>query len=256
VWRDEILAALGFIQPGPYEIWVAGPSLEDPVPARVRVSQRIVVNVRVPIQRLGIPRLGHDGIRLEPPSQGGVIPARAHLVQPYCTIKPRSGKEPVGEGDGQGAGENLPIGVVLHAAHRLRGGVADGHGGAEVILVDVVERAVHAGGDGSAKPRRSPLAVGGRDKEKPLKGSDAFSGFRALSGSVVPLSQQRVAPGVRPRFGAGRIAYVIGDGKAEGVTVATVARVDVCVCVDRHIFFGATLSHPQELPQQTLLAIL
>ena len=122
------------------------------VPARVRVSQRIVVNVRVPVQRLGIARFRHDAIRLEPPSQGRVIPAGAHLVQPYCTIKPRSGKEPIREGDGQGAGEDLAIGVVLHAAHRSTGGIADGHGGAEQVAVDVVEGAVHAGGH--------PLAVG------------------------------------------------------------------------------------------------
>ena len=51
---------------------------------------------------------------------------------------------------GQGAGEDLPIGVVLHAAHLSTGGVADGHGGAEMIAVDVVEAAVHAGGEALA----------------------------------------------------------------------------------------------------------
>ena len=124
----------------------------------INVYQRAISCVCISVKVLWAERVGHDGIRLKPPSQGGIIPAGAHLVQPYCTIKPRSGKEPVGEGDGQGAGEDLPIGVVLHATHPSTssgqalcpGGVADGHGGAEHVAVDVVEAAVHAGGEALA----------------------------------------------------------------------------------------------------------
>jgi hypothetical protein len=68
------------------------------------------------------------------------------IHQPQAAVKPLGGEELLGEGDGQGAGEDLPIGVVLHAAHLSTGGVADGHGGAEQVAVDVVEGAVHAGG--------------------------------------------------------------------------------------------------------------
>jgi hypothetical protein len=124
------------------------------VPTRIGVPQRIVPHVGVSVKVLGVGRVGHDGIGLDLPSQGGVIPAGAHLVQPYCTIKLRSGKEPIGEVRGQGAGEDLAIGVVLHAAHGLPGGVADGHGGAQKVLVDVVEGAVHAGGEALELPKR------------------------------------------------------------------------------------------------------
>ncbi len=110
-----------------------------------------------------------DGIRLDPPSQGGVIPAGDYLLQTHCTIKPRPGKEPVRQRDGQCACDDLPVGAVLHPAHpagllgqRRR---CDGHGGAQgcpersrrVGAVDVVEGAVHAGGNRLAEPRRSPL---------------------------------------------------------------------------------------------------
>ena len=58
-----------------------------------------------------------------------------------------AGEEAIRQCDGQGAGEDLPIRVVLHAAHLSTGGVADGHGGAEHVAVDVVEGAVRAGGE-------------------------------------------------------------------------------------------------------------
>ena len=69
------------------------------------------------------------------------------IHQPQPAAKPLGGEELLGEGDGQGAGEDLPIRVVLHTAHRLAGGVAEGHGAAQQVTVDVVEGAVHAGGD-------------------------------------------------------------------------------------------------------------
>jgi hypothetical protein len=41
----------------------------------IGVAQRVVVNIRIPVQRLRVPRLGHDGIRLEEAAQGRVIEA-------------------------------------------------------------------------------------------------------------------------------------------------------------------------------------
>jgi hypothetical protein len=82
------------------------------------------------------------------------------IHQPQPAVKPLGGEELLGEGDGQGAGEDLPIRIVLDAAHLSTGGVADGHGGAEQIAVDVVQGAVHAGGNPSTLLRTGPLAVG------------------------------------------------------------------------------------------------
>jgi hypothetical protein len=106
--------------------------------------------MRLPYRVVLIVYHTHRRCQTQAVAQGGVIPAGAHLVQPYCTIKARSGKEPVGEVRGQGAGEDLPIGVVLHAAYLSTGGIAHGHGAAQVVLVDVVEAAVRAGGEALA----------------------------------------------------------------------------------------------------------
>jgi hypothetical protein len=79
-----------------------------------------------------------------------IVAAVPMIHQPQLAVKPLRGEELLREGHGQGAGEDLPIGGVLHAAHSLPGGVADGHGRAQQIAVDVVERAVHAGGEALA----------------------------------------------------------------------------------------------------------
>ena len=115
--------------------------------------------MRLPYRVVLIVYHTHRRCQTQAVAQGGVIPAGAHLVQPYCTIKPHSGKEPIREVRGQGAGEDLAIGVVLHAAHRNAIRIADGHGAAQacpersrrVILVDVVEGAVHSGGEALAE---------------------------------------------------------------------------------------------------------
>jgi hypothetical protein len=46
----------------------------------IGVAQGVVVNVGVTIERLWVPALGHDGIRLQEAAQGGVIKARLVLV--------------------------------------------------------------------------------------------------------------------------------------------------------------------------------
>ena len=43
--------------------------------AGIGVAQWVVVNIRIPVQRLRVPGLGHDGIRLEEAAQGRVIEA-------------------------------------------------------------------------------------------------------------------------------------------------------------------------------------
>jgi hypothetical protein len=52
----------------------------DCVSAGIRLAQRVVVNIRIPVQHLGIPRLGHDGIRLQEAAQRGIIEARPVVI--------------------------------------------------------------------------------------------------------------------------------------------------------------------------------
>jgi len=133
------------------------PNIQQPVDGDmatwVNVARRVVVNVREAVPRLGVERVGDQGVGLDEAAQIRVVVPGVIVIQPGAAVKSLAGEEPIGEGDGQGAGEDLAIGVVLHAAYRLPGGVADGHGGAEVVAVDVVQAAVHAGGEA--------LAVGG-----------------------------------------------------------------------------------------------
>ena len=47
-----------------------------PVAAGIDVRQRVVVNVRVPVQALGVARPRYDGIGAEPPAGEGIVPPR------------------------------------------------------------------------------------------------------------------------------------------------------------------------------------
>lgn len=61
------------------------------VPTRIRVHDRIVVSVAIPIERLWISRLGHDGIRLDEAAQLRIVPARLVEVEPDVRFLPLSG---------------------------------------------------------------------------------------------------------------------------------------------------------------------
>ena len=146
-----------------------------PMPRRVHEPQRVIVAIAEPIPRLGVERVGDQGVGLDEAAQMRIIVPGVIVIQPGAAVKSLAGEEPIGEGDGQGAGDDLPIGVVLHPPHRLAGVIAEGHGAAQVILVDVVEAAVHAGGDA--------LAGRGCGKRKPSKASysPVASSLSALS---------------------------------------------------------------------------
>ena len=53
----------------------------DGVSRRVCVAQGVVVNVRVPVQRLRIPRLRHQRVRADEPPQGRVVVAGTVVVE-------------------------------------------------------------------------------------------------------------------------------------------------------------------------------
>ena len=72
------------------------------MPAGVRVPHRGVVDVRVAVQVLRAPRLGHDGVRLDEAAYRRVVPPRVVIVQPDDAIPPLAG-EAVGQGDAAGA---------------------------------------------------------------------------------------------------------------------------------------------------------
>jgi hypothetical protein len=64
--------------------------------AGIGVAQWVVVNIRIPVQRLRVPGLGHDGIRLQEAAQRGVIKARPVVIQAEGRLPPLAGEAAVG----------------------------------------------------------------------------------------------------------------------------------------------------------------
>ena len=53
------------------------------------IDQRIIVDISIPVETLRIPRIGHNRIRLDKPSQRRVVPSSAIVVesQPrFCAL--------------------------------------------------------------------------------------------------------------------------------------------------------------------------
>jgi hypothetical protein len=67
------------------------------VPAGIGVAQRVVVDIGIPMERLRVPRLGHDGIRLQEATQGRVIEARLVVIQPEGRLPPLPGEAAISE---------------------------------------------------------------------------------------------------------------------------------------------------------------
>jgi len=61
-------------------------------PTRVRVPQRVVVHVRIPVEALRLPRLRHNRIRLDEAGDGGIIPPGAVMVQFQGMFPPLAGE--------------------------------------------------------------------------------------------------------------------------------------------------------------------
>ena len=68
------------------------------MPARVRVPHGVVVHVRIAVQALRVPRLRHDGVRLDEAPYRRVVVARVVVVQLDDPIPPLA-REAVGQRD-------------------------------------------------------------------------------------------------------------------------------------------------------------
>ncbi len=87
------------------------------VPGNIPIPQRIVECVRVPIEALRIPRFRHEGIRLQEPSQGGIILPRAVVVETQGRLLPLAGEAPIGGQAGPcQAGPRHAVGIVAGVA--------------------------------------------------------------------------------------------------------------------------------------------
>ena len=70
------------------------------MPTWICIVQRIVVDVRVPIETLRIPGFRHGRVRTDRPPQHGVVPAGAGVVEPQPLLPWLPGEAAAG---GQGA---------------------------------------------------------------------------------------------------------------------------------------------------------
>ncbi len=87
------------------------------MPAGIRIPERIVERVRVPVEALRIPRVGDERVRLQEPPQRGIKLPRAVVVEAQGHLLPLAGEAPVG---GQArpcqSGPRHAIGIVAGVA--------------------------------------------------------------------------------------------------------------------------------------------
>jgi hypothetical protein len=65
------------------------------MPAGVGVAQGVVVDIGIPIERLGVPGLRDNGIGLEEAAQDGIIEARPVIIQAQIRLLPLAGEAAV-----------------------------------------------------------------------------------------------------------------------------------------------------------------
>jgi hypothetical protein len=103
------------------------------MPPGIGVAQGVVVNVRVTIERLWVPGLGHDGIRLQEAAQGGVVEAGLVIIQAQALLPPLAGEAAVG-GEGSHHLQLLkPASRDPHRLHRLLYFVPSHHNEIELL---------------------------------------------------------------------------------------------------------------------------
>jgi len=117
---------------------------------RIRIPERIVERVRIPIQALRIPRVRHERIRLQEPSQRGIVRSRAVVVEAQASLLPLAGEAPIG---GQArpcqSGPRHAIRIVAGVAVRdfSPAGVRGKACRAQVVAVEIREHAALPLGD-------------------------------------------------------------------------------------------------------------
>jgi len=65
----------------------------------IGVAQRVAVNIRIPVQRLRIPGLRHQGIRLQAAAQRGIVEPGPVIIQAQPRLPPLAGEAAVVGGD-------------------------------------------------------------------------------------------------------------------------------------------------------------
>ena len=131
------------------------------MPAGIRIPERIVERIRVPVEALRIPRVGDDGIRLQEPSQRGIVRPRAVVVEAQAGLLPLAGEAPIG---GQArpcqAGPRHAVGIVTGVAVRdFSPARVRGKGGAaEMVAVEVGQHAALPLGEAPGAGRH--IAIG------------------------------------------------------------------------------------------------
>jgi hypothetical protein len=82
--------------------YLARQNWDTPIPAGnavasgIGIPQRVVVDIRIPVQRLRVPRLRHQGVGLEEAAQGGVVEAGVVIIQAQALLPPLAGEAAVG----------------------------------------------------------------------------------------------------------------------------------------------------------------
>ena len=67
------------------------------MPTPIDVAQGVVVDIGIPIERLGVPRLRHQGVGLQEAAQGRIIEPCSVIVEPEGRLPPLAGVEAIGD---------------------------------------------------------------------------------------------------------------------------------------------------------------